>query len=192
MGILAPNTSAQGAANDSFAWSKAATALSAVGDVTSGVGGFQLANYQAATSARNAQIMLQNATAAQQAGLYTAESTLEKGGQIASHQRAGFGASNIDVNVGSAKTTPQSTEFVSAMDASINRYNAAREAYAFKTEASADTAQAGLLKSAAIGSLLGGVSKAGATLLGGASSLSGKYAQWQLGAPPNSNAPPSL
>jgi hypothetical protein len=133
--------------------------------------------------------MLQNANAAQQAGLYSAEATLEKGGQIASKQRAGFGASNIDVNVGSAKSTPDSTKVVSAMDASIQRYNAAREAYAYKAEASAETAQSGLEKSAAVGSLLGGISQAGGTLLGGASSLSSRYAMWRLGQPASGGAP---
>ena len=187
MGTMPQN--AQGAANDSFAWSKAATTLSAVGDVTGGIGGLQLSNYQAAVAAHNAAIMGQNAAAATAAGEYSAEATLERGGQIVGKEKAGYGASNIDVNVGSPKLVEGSTRTVSAMDAAIERFNAAREAYAYKVQGAAETAQAGVEKSAGIGSFLSGISGAGNTILGGAQSTAAKYAGWKLGVSPNDSAP---
>lgn len=191
MGILQQSLgTAQGAANDSFAWAKTATALSAAGDISSGVGGLQLFNYQAAVAAHNAQIMAQNAEATRAAGEYTAETLLERGGQIAGRARAGYGASNIDVNIGAPKQVEASTKAVSAMDAAIERYNAAREAYGLQVQGEAEKAQAKVDKSAGLGTFLQGISGAGSTLLGGASSISGKYAQWKLGMPPSPNSSP--
>lgn len=180
--------SAAAAANDSFKWSQAATALSGAGQLASGIGGLQLGNYQAAVAAHNASIMAQNAAASLKAGEYTAESTLEKGGQIVGREQAGYGASNIDVNVGSPKQVEGSTRTVSSMDAAIERFNAAREAYGQRVGAAQETAQASIDKSAGVGSLLSGISGAGSTLVGGASSLAGKYRTWQLGV---GSAPPS-
>lgn len=183
MGILAQGTSATGAASDAFTWAKTATALSAAGDFTSGLGGMQLANYQAAIASRNAALLSQSAQAAEAAGEYTAQATLEKGGQIAGRQLAGFGASNIDVNIGSPQAAIAATRTVSAMDAAIDRYNAARQAYGLRVEAAGQTAEAGLEKRAGLSSFLSGISGAGSTLLGGAQSIAGKYAGWQLGQP---------
>ena len=68
------------------------------------------------------------------------------------------------------------------------RYNAAREVYGYKTQAATDTAQAGLYKSAGINSLLAGISGAGSSVVGGAQSIAGRYAQWKLGLPPSSSS----
>lgn len=187
MGVL-QGASAPRAANDSFAWTKSSIGTTALGDLAGGVGGYQLANYQAAVATRNAALMQQNAFAATQAGNYQAETELEKGGQVVGKEIAGYGASNIDVNVGTPKLVEGSTRTISALDAAMAHYNAAREAYGYKVQAASDTATAGLEKSAGIGSLLSGIAGAGSSIVGGASSLSGRYAQWQLQSQPQSSS----
>lgn len=182
MGTLSPGFggSAQGAANDSFLYSKAATGLDTVGALASGIGGYQLSSYQAAVASNNAKIAEANAQADLSSGQYEESAAKEKTGQVIGQERAAQGANNIDVNVGSAKAVQQSTAAVGAMDAAMIHYNAARAAYGERIQERSDTAESGLLKNAALGSLFGGVAKAGGTLLGGASSLAGRYAQWQL------------
>jgi hypothetical protein len=191
MGILTQGygAGAQGAANDSFAWSKAATGLSAAGDVFGGIGGYQLANYQAAVAANNAKIMQQNAESSYQAGDYEQQVQGLKTSQVIGAQRAGYGASNIDVNVGSPTNVEQSTRLVGAMDQAMIRFKAAKEAAGYQLAAASETAQSKLDQMAGTGALVGGLFKAGSSIIGGASSLAGRYAQWQLQSAPQGVGP---
>jgi hypothetical protein len=182
MGTLAQGFggSAQGAANDSFAWSRAATGLSAGGELAGGLGGFQLANYQAAVAANNAKIAAANAQAATASGSFEESAEKEKTGQVVGEQAAAYGAHNIDVNVGSPVAVKQSTQTVGALDAAMIHYNAAKAAFGFNVEAGAERAQSQLAQLAGLNALTTGITKSASTLLGGAASVSGRYAQWQL------------
>jgi hypothetical protein len=174
----------QGAANDSFAFSRASTNLEAGSAALGGVGGYQLANYQAAVAANNAKIAQANAQASLQAGDYETEVSGLKTSQVVGAARAAQGANNIDVNAGSAAAVQESTQKVGAMDAAMIHYNALRQAYGQEVEARSLKAQSQLDQAAGLGALSGGFTKAASTILGGAYSVAGRYANWQLQAAP--------
>lgn len=139
-----------------------------------------MAQYQSQVAANNALIMQRNAQAAISAGSYAESSSKLRTGMEVGQERAAQGANNVDVNVGSPLAVQNSTRTVGAMDAAMIHYNAAREAYGLQTEAASQTAQSKLDKMAGQGALAGSLFTAGSTLLSGASSLSSKWAQYQL------------
>lgn len=168
------------AVNSAMGWGRFGTAAEGAGAVLSGIGGAQLANYQSRVAANNAIIARQNAQAAIQAGEYAGSVALERAGQEVGQQRTGYGASNIDVNVGSAKAVQESTHELGAMDAAMIHYNAARGAHASTVEANALRAQSQLYQRAGIGEFAKGLGLGGAALLSGGAGLASKWAQFQM------------
>lgn len=186
MGVLAQASagafgfgSAPQSAGSSLNWGAASSGLQATGQLLQGLGGYQQAQYSAAVAANNARIAKANAGAAVVAGEYEGAVSKLRTGQTISAERAGQAASGIDVNIGSAVKVRDSTATIGAMDAAMIHYNAMRQAYGDLTQASSFTAQSNLDKMAGVGALEGGAFSAGSTLLGGASSLGAKYAQYQ-------------
>jgi hypothetical protein len=183
MGFLNQNAWAgQGAA---FGASNQATttggAVGAFGNVLGGIGGFEEANYRAQVANNNAAIMRQNASAATQAGTYQEEASKLKYGLLEGQQKAAQGANGVDVGVGSTAATRQATQTISAMDAAMIHYNAARAAFGMETEAASSAAQAKLDQRAGINALAGGLMKAGSTFMSSATSVGSRYAQYGLG-----------
>ena len=182
MGALAQGmgfgTPAQ-AAQSSMSWGQASVGLGATGDLLSGIGQAQSYGYAAQVANNNATIMAKNIAATQDAGRYEESVSKLKYGQLESEQKAAQAANGVDVNVGSTKAVRDSTATVGAMDAAMIHYNAAREAWGQENQWAALKAQAGADRAAQVNSVFGGAMKAGATLLGGASSLGQKYAQWK-------------
>lgn len=172
--------SAGSAAQSSMNWGTASTGLNAAGDLISGIGQSQQYGYAAQVAQNNARIMQLNAAATQESGMYEAEASKFKYGQLEAEQKAAQAANGVDVNIGSPAAVRHSTETISAMDAAMIHYNASRVAWGQENEANAYTTQSKLDKLAGSNAILGGLFKAGGTLLSGASSLSGKAAQYQL------------
>lgn len=183
MGTLAQGFgfgSATSSAQQSLNWTQAGGVLGATGDVLSGVGRSQMAQYSAAVAANNAVIARQNAGADITAGQYEGSTSLLRTGEQVGAERAAQGANNIDVNSGSALKVQQSTREVGALDAAMIHYNAARAAYGEDVQAASLTAQSRLDKMAAGGAAASGLFRAGDTLLSSASSLAGKAAGYRL------------
>lgn len=180
MGTLLNFGSAQGAAQGSIGWDQASTGLGATSAILQGIGGFQQGNYQAQVAANNSKIAMQNAQAASAAGAYEESAQKLRTGLLIGQQKAAQGANGVDVNIGSPAAVRESTATLGAMDAAMIHYNAAREAYGHTVEASNFAAQSKLDSMAARNALLGGFFKAGSTILGGAASIQGKMAQYQL------------
>lgn len=168
------------AAQSSLGWGAVGTGVGALGDVLSGLGKSQQATYMSQVAANNAAIQMRNAGVALQAGQYEEASSKLRTGLMIGAQRAAQGANGIDVNVGSPVAVRATTAEVGSMDAAMIHYNAQRAALGYETEAVNQTAQSELDKMAAKGSLTSGLFSAGATLLSGASSLSGKAAGYKL------------
>ena len=184
MGVPADFTSAQGAFNTSQNYGALGAGAGAVGDLFSGLGGFQQSQYQARVAQNAAIVEQQNAMAAQGAGQYAAQLTLLRGGTLAAQQKVAQAANGVDVGVGSPTAVQAATRTVTAMDAAVERYNAAKQAYSDQVQAGADEAQAKLYKEAGVNTLAGGLMKSGTTLLRGASSLASKWAQFGLSTTP--------
>jgi hypothetical protein len=161
-----PYYSPQSASAGSVGLQTLATGTEALGDIFSGVGGYQQNSYAASVSK-------QNASAALQAGQNAEIESKLRYGSLEGKQKAEQGASGASVNSPSATSVRTSTEQIGAMDAALIHYNAARQAYGEDTNAA-------LQKRAAGNALSYGLMKTGATLIGGASSLGGKYLQNKL------------
>jgi hypothetical protein len=158
-------------------------AVSAGGMVEQGRAQANAADYQAQVARNNALIAQQNATWTAQSGEAKVAAEGMKTAQRVGSAKAAQGASNIDVNTGSAANVRQAMGKVGATDALTIRSNTAREAYGYEVSGVSDIAQSQLLTSEAqqapIGADIGGVG----TFLSGASSVGGRYAAMQLGQP---------
>lgn len=181
MGILTQQFAANGAAANQSAlqWGAVGTGLQAGGQFAAGVGSASNYLFNASLANQNARIAEANASAARQAGDYSAESSKMHYGQLEAAQKVGAAASGVDASTGSAAAVQQSTRTISAMDAAMIHYNASREAYGQEVEAANQKAQAGADQLGAAGALVGGTLGSASTFLGGASSLSQKWSQFR-------------
>lgn len=176
MGFLAPIVgSAAGAAGAAGGAGALGTALQAGGSVLSGIGGFQQGMFAAKIARENAR---QTLIAGQ-----SAESTSKmRYGALEAEQTAGFAASGVSVDSGSPTAVRASPERISALDAAMIHFNAAKEAFGEKVQANLDTRAA---KGALFGGLLGGAD----SFLGGAQALSNKWSQFKLSGADTGGAP---
>ena len=163
-------------------------AVGLAGAAVSAFGSVEAGNAAKASSDYQAQVARNNATIANQNVAWTAESGESKvaaqGMKTAANvgaTKAAQGASNIDVNSGSASNVRVAEGKLGALDALTIRSNNSREAYGYEVASVSDTAESGLLtqqgKQQQIAGDIGGVS----SFLSGASSVGSKYATMQLG-----------
>lgn len=167
-------------AGASQGFGEVSTALSTFGQLNTAIGTSQLAAYQAQVAKNNAAIELTNANNAAAAGNVAESEEKLRTGLLVGQQKAAQAANGIDVNVGSPVAVRNSTEEVGSIDAAMIHYNAARQALGLEQEAQNQQTQSELDKKASANDLVGGVMKAGASFLSGASSLSSKWSQFQL------------
>lgn len=135
--------------------------------------------YQAQVASNNAEIARQNERLAAQRGEAEATAVGLKNKAMMGQLFAEQAASGVDVNTGSAASVRQSAAVLNRLDALTIRSNASLEAFNFRTQADNYLAQGGLYSQAAASarrSKFGGVA---GSLLTGASSVTGKYLDWQ-------------
>lgn len=153
--------------------------LNAVGSYRGGQAQDQAYQYGAAVARNNALVAEQNAKLIEAQGSESIYRAREETAQTIGLERAGFGASGVDVNRGSAGRTQEDTARVGAANELTIRNNVAREAYAhrvqavnFENEAKADTvAGANALQAGKLGALT--------SLVSGASSTASKWVQFK-------------
>ena len=174
------------AAQGSLQMQGSANLLNTAGALSSAIGGFKSGIYQAQVARNNAAIEEANATQSILANTLNESALKTRTGILTAKEKAAQAANGIDVGFGTAPAVRESQENLTAMDIAMMNFNAANEASAFRNKAAAQRAQAGLDTMAAANELVGGVMKAGSSLLSGASSLSSKWSQLKLsGAAPN-------
>lgn len=176
---LGQGASAPQMAQGSTAWGAVGTGVGAVSNVIQGLGQQQQYNYLAQVASNNAAITRANAQATASAGTVTESYEKARTTAAVAQQKVGQAASGVDVNVGSPVASREATQTVGNLDAAMIHYNTARSVYGLESEAGQYDAQAGLDKLAGRNSVLSGIAKAGTTVLGGAQSLSGKWAQYR-------------
>lgn len=151
--------------------------LSAFGAEKSGQAQQQMYNYQAGVAQINAQIDKQNADYAlnqgEQQAIQYGMKEREQFGQI----RASQGASNIDVNSGSAARVQSSDRAVGAIDTTQIRSNAAKVAYDYDVKSTMDLNQATLDTMAGVNAKTSGDISAMSSVLGTVGSVSSKWLQ---------------
>ena len=159
------------------------TGLQTVGALTSGIGGYQQYSMQAGLAKANAAIAGQQSQNALAAGQNQESAQRLRTGELVGSEKAAQAANGIDVGTGSTAAVRTATELQGNADALAIRYNAAQQAYGLQIQQISDQTQARAFGAAAGGSLAGGVLNAGASFLGGASSLTGKaLSYYQSGA----------
>ena len=151
--------------------------LSAYGAEKTGAAQQQMYNYQAAVAKINSQIDKQNAEYAidqgeKQAAIYGA-----KEAQTFGAIRAAQGASNIDVNSGSAARVQASEKLVGGIDTTQIRSNAAKVAFDYDVKSTMDLNQATLDTMAGINAKTAGDINMAASILGTVGSVSSKWMQ---------------
>jgi hypothetical protein len=165
------------------------TGVSALGAIQSGEAQKSAADYQSQVASNNAQIASQNALAATQAGNAQAETAKIKNDQIVGAMEAAQASSGVDVGSGSPLAARVSQTEIGTLNQETIRNQAARQAYGYQTQALSDKSQAELDtaqgQNAATAGTINGIS----SILGGASSVGGKYAAFQQVA---GNAPKGL
>ena len=159
----------------------AGAAVSAVGSVEAGEAGKGSADYQAQVARNNALIANENATWTAESGESKVAAQGMKTAQTVGTTKAAQGASNIDVNTGSASDVRTSEAKLGVLDALTIRSNSAREAYGYEVASTSDTAQAGLLEQQGAQAQTAGDIGALSSFLSGASSVGSKYQMMQLG-----------
>lgn len=134
--------------------------------------------YQAGLAKINADIAKQNAEYERNVGEVEAQHSGLQTKAAIGQTRAIQGASGVDVNSGSAARVQSSEREIGWNNQQVIRANAARRAYGYEVEAMSDTAQAQMATAAAKDAKRAGVIGAIGTIIGGAASVSDKWAQY--------------
>ena len=155
----------------------AGTAISAGGAYAQGEAASANAAYQAQVAANNAAIAQRNARMDIQSGEVQATNAELKTRAQVGQEKATQGAAGIDVNTGSAPNVRTATEQLGALNAMTIRSNAAKAAYGQEVSATSATAQSQLLSAESQQYAEAAPLGAAGTLLSGASTVGGRYAQ---------------
>lgn len=153
-------------------------AVSAYGSIKQGDAQASAANYQAAVAQQNQQLADQNAKVALEQGQQQEAAKREQSAQMISAQRATTAAFGIDPNHGSSARIQGDTAALGELDAATIRNNAARTAYGYTTQGINFGEQASLLQSQASSASAAGALGAFSSIVGGASSVSSKWTQF--------------
>lgn len=133
--------------------------------------------YQAGVAKINQDIAKQNADYS----LKTGENEAQKSGMASRFQIGGIktaqGASNLDVNSGSAADVRGSQQDIAQYDESIIRSNAAKRAYGYEVEETQQKAQEGVYKMSADKSIMAGDISAATSILSASTSVASKWLQ---------------
>ena len=151
--------------------------LGAAGAGLQGAASIESGMYRAQVARNNQVIANDNANFAVTRGNEQAMVSQLRTGQVEGAQRAGFGASGVDVNSGSALRTQQDTARVGEIDATTIRQNAQRSAWGYTNQGRNFAAEGGLDE-------MTGAAGAMRSLVGGASDFASKWSQWQTAGVP--------
>ena len=164
-------------AGASVGTSSVGAGVSALGSLFGGQSQSAMYNYQAGVAQTNALLAQRDSTYAMKTGEVQAQqSGLKTAGEVA-ETKAGFGASNIDINSGSAARVTGSETAIGEENQAVIRANAAKTAYGFNVKAAQDVSQASAYSTAASTSQTAGVLGAVSSLVGGAGNVSSKWLQ---------------
>jgi hypothetical protein len=163
----------------SIGTSAAAGGVGALGALSGGKAQSDMYKYQAGIASINKKIAEQNADYALKVGEVEAQrSGMQTSFKIASEKTA-QAASGVDINTGNAAAVRESEREIGFQDETVIRANAERKAYSHQLEAMEATAKGTMATMAASGAETAGYINAASSILGGVSSVSGKWMQAQ-------------
>lgn len=156
----------------------AGTVISAIGAYQQGQAQKGQNEYQAAVARNNQILAEQYAKSAEQRGNVMAQ---QKQMELARRQgsiKAAIGASGLDVG-GSGSRLEDDTQMMGDLDVRTIRYNAAKEAYGFRTQGTTYAGQAQLDDAAAANAASGGNLGALGSIISGGAQVSDKWARYK-------------
>jgi hypothetical protein len=165
-------------AGASLAMGAVSTGMSAIGGANQAAASAAQANYQAQVARNNQMVAQWNAQRALQQGEVDADNQNLKTAQLKGSQRAALAAEGGDVDSGSPLDIVADTARAGYTDAATIRSNAALQAYGYQVQAAGDAGTASADSAAAVNGLANLPFGVGSSLLSGASSVAGKYAEW--------------
>lgn len=157
----------------------AGTAVSAYGAYESGQSQQAAGRYQAAVAQNNKIIADQYAQAEIQKGQALEQQKRQETAQREGAVRAGAAASGLDLDSGSPLRLQEDTAKLGELDAQTIRYNANAAAYGYKVQGLNFAAQAQADEMGAENAARAGNLGMWSSIMGGASSVAGKWADWQ-------------
>lgn len=134
--------------------------------------------YKAGLALMNQKINKQNAAWAREAGDINAEISGVKSRQEIGGTKARQGASGLDVNTGTPAQVREDQGAVAKFEQDMIRYDASKTAYGYEAKAASDEAEANMMNAAARSAEKAGNLNIFSSILGGASSVAGKWMQW--------------
>jgi hypothetical protein len=153
--------------------------VGAIGAIQQGNAAAASANYQAQVAKNNQTIAEQNATYSRQAGQAETEAEGMKTASIVGAAVAGQGAAGVDPTTGSPADVVRGTRETRRLDTLNIVQNAELRARGFDIQGSNFGAQSHLDRLTASNAQTAGLYGAGASLLGGASSVATKWQKYQ-------------
>lgn len=157
--------------------SAASGGIGALGSLFQGRSQSNLYNYQAGIAQQNAALATQDANYA----ISTGEIQTQQAGMSTRRQvgatRAGFGASNVDVNSGSSSRVVSSETSIGQENEAVTSANAAKRAFGFNVKGAMDIGQASAYSAAAKNSQTAGEFGAVSSIIGAAGNVSSKWVQ---------------
>lgn len=158
------------------------TATSIGSSIIGGIGAGQTASanaaayrYKAGLALMNQKINKQNAAWAREAGDINAEISGVKSRQEIGGTKARQGATGLDVNTGSAAQVREDQGAVAKFEQGMIRYDASKTAYGYEVKAATDEAESRMMEAAARSSEKAGRLGIISSILGGATSVAGKW-----------------
>lgn len=150
-------------------------ALSAFGAISGGNAQAAASSYQAQVARINAQVARINRDQTLDAGAVKAENAGIGARQVAGRIITAQGASGLDINGASATAVRDSQALAATRDQKSIYDNTARAAYGFEVEAANKEASAKMYDASAKSQKTAGIMKGLATILGTASTVSGRW-----------------
>jgi hypothetical protein len=165
-------------AGASLAMGAIGTGMNAIGQANTAQAQAAQMNYQAQVARNNQAVAQWNAQRALEQGEVDADNRNLKTAQLEGSQRAALAAEGGDVDSGSPLDIVADTARAGYTDAATIRSNAALQAYGYQLQAAGDAGTASADSASAVNGLANLPFGIGSSLLSGASSIGGKYAEW--------------
>lgn len=152
---------------------------SAIGDIFGGMSERQMYNYQSGVARLNQQIAQQNSSYALRVGDIQAMEAGMRGAQTYGAIVASQASHGLDVRSGSPGQVQASQRYISSLDQTAIRSNAAKLAYNYSVEATQAGAQAQIDTAAGRNAMAAGLIQADSSILGAATSVSSQWLRGQ-------------
>lgn len=166
-------------ATASLTLAETSAVIGAAGAAAGAYGSYKSSQFQAAVAKNNSIISVNNANSALEAGNTAETASRERTTAAIGRAEAAQAANGVDVGFGSTAAVREGIANTGELDALTIRHNAALSAAGYSQQSAGFSTESSLDSRAGTNALVGGALNVGASFIGGASSVAGKYATFQ-------------